>query len=59
MNMQYITRKFKNPELDAYLDELTKNDPMHSWLFKETAELKEGIRSGSLREIYKDMFNKK
>jgi hypothetical protein len=52
-------RKFKNAELDAYLDDLTKNDPMHSWLFKETAELQEGIRSGSLREIYKEMFDKK
>ncbi len=49
-------RKFKDPDLDKYLDDLLTNDPMHSWLGKSTEELKEGIRSGKMQEVYKQMF---
>jgi hypothetical protein len=49
-------RKFKDPDLDKYLDDLLANDPMHSWLGTSTDELKAGIRSGKMQEIYKHMF---
>jgi len=49
-------REFKNAELDAYLDKLLQNDPMHSWLSKQTADLKGAIRSGEMQKIYQDLF---
>jgi len=52
-------RKFNNPELDAYIDNLITTDPMHKWLSTNTEELKKGIRSGKLQEIYEQLFNEK
>ena len=49
-------RKFNDPELNAYLDELIKNNPMHKWLTTPTGELKEKIRSGEMQSIYEDLF---
>ena len=49
-------REFKNAELDAYLDNLLQNDPMHSWLSKQTSDLKGAIRSGEMQKIYQDLF---
>lgn len=51
-------RKFGDPDLDAYIDNLLANDPMHEWLGKSTEELKAGIRSGKLKEIYQGLFEK-
>jgi hypothetical protein len=52
-------RKFKNKEVDAYIDNLIANDPMHNWLSTNTDELKKGIRSGKLQQVYKDLFKTK
>jgi len=49
-------REFNDPELNAYIDKLIKDDPMHSWMSTPTGELKEKIRSGEMQEIYKDLF---
>jgi hypothetical protein len=49
-------REFDNPAIDAYLDSLLQNDPMHSWLSRQTADLKGAIRSGEMQKIYKDLF---
>ena len=49
-------REFKNPAVDAYLDSLLQNDPMHAWLSKQTADLKGAIRSGEMQKIYRDLF---
>jgi hypothetical protein len=49
-------RKFKDPDLDNYLDNVIGADPMHTWMKTSTEELKQGIRSGSLRDIYKELF---
>jgi len=49
-------REYNNAELDAYLDNLLQNDPMHSWLSKQTADLKGAIRSGEMQKIYQDLF---
>lgn len=51
-------REFKNPAVDAYLDNLLQNDPMHSWLSKQTADLKSAIRSGEMQKIYKELFER-
>ncbi len=49
-------REFHNAELDAYIDDLLQNDPMHTWLHKETGKLKEGIRSGDMQKVYERLF---
>lgn len=52
-------RKFNDSELNAYIDKLIKNDPMHNWLSTPTGELKDRIKSGEMQEIYKGLFEKK
>jgi hypothetical protein len=49
-------REFENAEVDAYLDNMLQNDPMHAWLSKQTADLKGAIRSGEMQKIYQDLF---
>jgi hypothetical protein len=49
-------RKFKDPDLDRYLDRLFADDPMHNWMKTSTEELKQGIRSGTMQDIYKQLF---
>ncbi len=49
-------QKFHDPEVDAFIDNLLTNDPMHSWLKTETGKLKEDIRSGDLQKIYQKLF---
>ena len=49
-------RKFNDPELNAYLDELIKDNPMHAWLTTPTGELKESIHSGKLQRVYEGLF---
>ncbi|MCK5345126.1 MAG: hydroxylamine oxidoreductase, partial [Candidatus Heimdallarchaeota archaeon] len=51
-------RKFKNAELDSYLDKLLKT-PMHQWLNQPTDQIKKKIKSGELQQIYKELFKKK
>jgi hypothetical protein len=52
-------RKFENAELDAYITNLIENDPMHSWMITSTDQLKQGIRSGRMKQIYHDLFENK
>lgn len=40
-----------------YIKKLLEEDQMHSWLSKDTDELKKAIRSGKLQEAYKNLFN--
>ena len=49
-------REYGNPEVNAYIDDLLANDPMHSWLYRESADLKQDIRSGKMQEIYRKLF---
>jgi DNA-binding ferritin-like protein (Dps family) len=52
-------RKFNDPDLNAYIDSLLTEDPMHTWLNRSTDDLRQAIRSGEMQEIYKDMFEQK
>ncbi|MCK4856632.1 MAG: hypothetical protein KAT58_01560 [candidate division Zixibacteria bacterium] len=52
-------RDFNDPVLNAYIDKLTTDDPMHAWLSTPTGELKEKIRSGEMQNIYNDLFENK
>ena len=49
-------RKLKDKEVDAMIDKLIKDDPMHSWLTRSTKEIKDDIRSGKMQQLYKDFF---
>jgi hypothetical protein len=49
-------RSFGDADVDATIDKLLADDPMHAWLMRPTSEIKEDIRSGDLQKIYKDLF---
>ncbi len=49
-------RKYNDPEINAYIDKMLKDDPMHQWMLTETGELKESLRSGELQKIYEKLF---
>jgi hypothetical protein len=50
--------EYDDPDINAYIEEMIKTDPMHSWLGQSTEELKKAIRSGEIQEIYKNLFKK-
>ncbi len=49
-------QKYGDKDVNAYIDNLLKNDPMHNWLSKDTASLKAAIRSGELQKEYEKLF---
>ncbi|MCP4723905.1 MAG: cytochrome C552 [bacterium] len=51
-------RAYNNQAVNQYIDNLLEQ-PMHKWLSRPTAELKEEINSGKMQEIYKQLFKKK
>ncbi len=51
--------EYNDPDVNAYIETMLTEDPMHTWLQKSTPELKEGIRSGKIQEVYKKLFPEK
>jgi hypothetical protein len=51
-----LAREYDDPEVNAFIDKLLTDDPMHAWLSRDTAALKEDIRSGKMQEIYQSLF---
>jgi cytochrome c553 len=51
--------EYNDPDVNAYIKKLLKNDPMHSWLNRSTQDLKNEIRSGKIQEIYRNLFKKR
>ncbi len=49
-------RAYNDPDVNAYIDQLLTKNPMHDWLDKDTAQLKQEIRSGEMQKIYDGMF---
>ena len=49
-------RSFDDPDVNAAIDKLFAEDPMHAWLKRPTGAIKEDIRSGALQRTYEDMF---
>jgi len=47
-----------NPKVNAYIDNLLTNDPMHKWMSSNTGEIKKAIKSGEFQKIYSEMFAK-
>jgi len=52
-------QEFNDPDINAYIDNLLNNDPMHTWIRRPTEELKKEIRSGEMQEVYRKLFEKK
>lgn len=51
-------REYNDPEVNAWIDALIADDPMHAWMMQETKQLKGDIRSGKMQEIYNKLFEK-
>lgn len=49
-------RHYNDPEINAYIDKMLTENPMHSWLNSKPADIKADIRSGKLQETYKSLF---
>ncbi len=49
-------RSFNHPEINQYIDNLLRNDPLHQWLNRPTADLKADIQSGAMQKIYETYF---
>ena len=52
-------QKYDDKDVNALIDKLLKEDPMHNWLGKDTKTLKEAIRSGKLQKTYEKLFREK
>jgi len=52
-------RRYNNKKVNAYIDDLLKNDPMHTWLNQNTDEIKKAIKSGEFQKIYQQLFDQK
>jgi len=50
-------RELNDPEVNAAIDKLLKDDPMHQWLQKPTKDLKAAIKNGEMQKIYRKMFS--
>jgi hypothetical protein len=50
-------RHYNNAKVNAYIDDLLANDPMHQWLGKNTKDIKAAINSGEFQKIYSKFFD--
>ena len=50
-------RHFEDPDLNAYLDSLIAEDPMHGWVTRPTSDLKEKLRTGEIQELYQQYYD--
>ena len=48
-------RELGDTEANAYIDQLLQ-DPMHQWMSRPTAQIKEDIRSGRMQELYQSFY---
>lgn len=47
---------YNDPEVNKYIEKMLNENPMHSWLTRETKELKSEIRSGEMQKVYEDLY---
>jgi len=45
--------------VNAYIDNLLANDPMHTWMSQNTADIKKAIKDGEFQKIYEQLFEQK
>ena len=49
-------RAYGDPEVNAYIDKLLADDPLHARMSRDTKKLKEEIRSGEMQKLYRGLF---
>jgi hypothetical protein len=49
-------KEYGDAEVNQYIDDLLTKDPMHQWLSRPTDQIKEDIRSGKMKQVYRDFF---
>ncbi|MBD3257878.1 hydroxylamine oxidoreductase [candidate division GN15 bacterium] len=49
-------RKLHDADVDAFLDDLFENDPMHAWVYQKTDKLKKDIQSGAMQQVYERFY---
>ncbi len=49
-------RAYNDPDVNALIEKLVTNNPMHDWLDRPTDELKKEIRSGKMQQTYENLF---
>jgi hydroxylamine dehydrogenase len=52
-------RHYNDPEVNAKIDDMLKNNPMHNWMNRPTKELKADIKNGKIQKTYNYMFETK
>lgn len=50
--------EYDDPDVNAYIETLLEDDPMHAWMNRSTEELRKAIKSGKIQEIYKKLFKR-
>lgn len=48
-----------DPEVNAYIEKLLTENPMHNWVDRPTADLKKEIRSGKIQKTYENLYGSK
>ncbi len=51
--------KFNDPDVNAWIEKLYREDEMHAWIKTQTSDLKGNIRSGQIQKIYQGLFEAK
>lgn len=49
-------REYDDPDVNEYIDRLFAEDEMHRWVNQNTADLRQGVRTGELQKIYEHLF---
>ncbi len=49
-------RALGNAEVNAYIDRLLAEDPMHHWIERSSEEIRKDIRDGEMQKIYQHLF---
>ena len=48
--------EYGDPEVNAAIEKLLTENPMHNWMDRPTPELKKDIRSGKMQKTYENLF---
>ena len=49
-------KAYGDADVNAYIEKMLKDDPMHNWLNSDTKTLKAAIRSGKMQKTYEKLF---
>ena len=50
-------RAYEDEQVNAYIDDLIADEPMHQWMKRPTEQIKQDIRTGGLQAIYDGLYH--